>query len=298
MYTENGLLKRSFCIMSANFLKWKRDYRVWFVFALEGFWVIYSLSGLVRYTLSLKKTLTPYLLAFLFFDASIANGLLKVIVYFGLIVLVCNAPFCDSTLYYAMVRSKKKAWWLGNCLYIVVTSAVYLIFLSLVCAVVALPVATLKPFWGSVVQSLLVEDAEVLNSYLGNLVFSRNVIQILYPDSAQWMTFGIAWLSFSGMGLLIYAVNELSGTYMLGCMVASFFVLLDPVVRWISFKAHWLYYVSPVSWSSIEHWKLLGIDRPLDQGIVVFAGVLIIIILFVVTGIENKRKDVNAMNEY
>ncbi len=85
---------------------------------------------------------------------------------------------------------------------------------------------------------------------------------------------------------------------MLGCMVASFFVLLDPVVRWISFKAQWLYYVSPVSWSSIEHWKLLGIDRPLDQGIVVLASVLIIIILFVVTGIENKRKDVNAMNEY
>lgn len=292
------LFKRSFLIASTSLMKWKRDYRIWFVFLIEGFFTCHYLYGLVHYACVIKSTLTPYLLSFLFFDASIANGLLKVLIYFGVIILFCNAPFRDCTFYYVVLRSKKKSWWLGNCLYILIASAVYLVFLSLVCAGIALPVATLKPFWGSVVQSLLVEDGEILNSYLGNLVFSRDVIQILYPDSAQWMTFGIAWLSFSGMGLLIYAVNELSGTYMLGCIVAGFFVLLDPVVRWIGFRSQWLYYVSPVSWSSIEHWKLLGVDRPLDQGIVVIANVLIIIILFIATGIENKRKDVNTMNEF
>jgi len=51
---------------------------------------------------------------------------------------------------------------------------------------------------------------------------------------------------------LIYAVNQLSGKYRLGSIVASFFVLLDPVVRWIVLQAYWMYYVSPVSWSSIE----------------------------------------------
>lgn len=50
---------------------------------------------------------------------------------------------------------------------------------------------------GSVVQSILVEDVDVLNSYMGSLTFSKDVLQTIYPDSAQWMTFGIAWLSFT-----------------------------------------------------------------------------------------------------
>lgn len=126
VYTERGILKRSVSIMMTNFLKWKHDYRVWFVFLMEGFLVGQSMSGLIRYALSMKKTVTPFLLPFLFFDASIANGLLKVMVYFGVIVLFCNAPFCDTTLYSVIARSKKKAWWLGNCLYIMVASVVYL----------------------------------------------------------------------------------------------------------------------------------------------------------------------------
>ena len=132
-------------------------------------------------------------------------------VYFGVIVLFCNAPFCDTTLYSVIARSKKKAWWLGNCLYIMVASAVYLLYFCLICAVISIPVITFKPFWGSVVQSILVEDVDVLNSYMGSLTFSKDVLQTIYPDSAQWMTFGIAWLSFKGIGFLIYAVNQLSG---------------------------------------------------------------------------------------
>ena len=94
------------------------------------------------------------------------------------------------------------------------------------------------------------------------------------------MTFGIAWLSFTGIGYLIYAVNQLSGKYRLGSIVASFFVLLDPVVRWIVLQAYWMYYVSPVSWSSIEHWKILGMERPLNQNIIIPANVIICIVLF------------------
>ena len=48
VYTERGILKRSVSIMMTNFLKWKHDYRVWFVFLMEGFLVGQSMSGLIR----------------------------------------------------------------------------------------------------------------------------------------------------------------------------------------------------------------------------------------------------------
>ena len=174
------------------------------------------------------------------------------------------------------------------------TSAVYLLYFCLICAVMSIPVITFKPFWGSVVQSILVEDVDVLNSYMGSLTFSKDVLQTIYPDSAQWMTFGIAWLSFTGIGFLIYAVNQLSGKYRLGSIVASFFVLLDPVIRWIVLRSYWMYYVSPVSWSSIEHWKILGMERPLNQNIIIPVNVIICIVLFVIAGIGTRRKDITV----
>ena len=62
VYTERGILKRSVSIMMTNFLKWKHDYRVWFVFLMEGFLVGQSMSGLIRYALFMKKTVTPFFL--------------------------------------------------------------------------------------------------------------------------------------------------------------------------------------------------------------------------------------------
>ena len=47
VYTERGILKRSVSIMMTNFLKWKHDYRVWFVFLMEGFLVGQSMSCLL-----------------------------------------------------------------------------------------------------------------------------------------------------------------------------------------------------------------------------------------------------------
>ena len=77
VYTERGILKRSVSIMMTNFLKWKHDYRVWFVFLMEGFLVGQSMSGLIRYALFMKKTVTPFLLPFLFFDASSCKWAVK-----------------------------------------------------------------------------------------------------------------------------------------------------------------------------------------------------------------------------
>lgn len=81
-----------------------------------------------------------------------------------------------------------------------------------------------------------------------------------------------------------------------GFIVASFFVLLDPVVRWIVLRSYWMYYVSPVSWSSIEHWKILGTERPLNQNIIIPANVIICIVLFIIAGMGTRRKDIKAQS--
>lgn len=292
-----GHFKKAVLVTGSNFICWRKDYRIWFVFLIEGFLVCRYLSGITRYGLETNTTCTPFLLAVLFTDGTIANGLLKVLIYFGLIVLLCNAPFRDQRIHYLVIRSGKKAWWLGECLYILGASLVYILFLALISMLAVAPVITWKPFWGSAMNRILREGSEVMNEYLNHLLVPSEIIHTIYPFAAQWMTALIGWLSFSALGFLIFLVNELTGTFMLGSLAAAFFVLLDPIVRWLAFarSRYWWYYASPVSWSSIEHWDMLGVNRPLNGMAVVFCNAALLILLALATRIVSGRKEVDSM---
>ena len=74
-------------------------------------------------------------------------------------------------------------------------------------------------------------------------------------------------------------------------MVAAALVLLDPVIRWIAYtpSRFWLYYISPVSWSSIENWTVVGSTHPLNGQIVVCASIILNLIMLCLTFIVEKR---------
>ena len=69
-------------------------------------------------------------------------------------------------------------------------------------------------------------------------------------------------------------------------------MLLDPVIRWIAYtpSRFWLYYISPVSWSSIENWTIVGSTHPLNGQIVVCASIILNLIMLCLTFIVEKKK--------
>lgn len=281
-----GYCRKRLSITGFLLRNWRTDWRVIFVFALEGFQVFRYIWGLTRFGMDFQLTCTPYMLSFMFSDATMANGLLKVQVYFGLVILLCNAPFWNEETQYLMIRSGRKAWWHGVCLYIVTASFLYLVFLSLASTAAILPIATWKPTWGTVIDGVLKTDMQTLSSYQTELVFPTELVNVIYPWAAQLVTFLIAWLSFCLIGLIICLINELSGALMLGCGAAAFFILLDPVVNWLAWirSRYWWYYLSPVSWSSLQHWDIVGVSQPLKGARVMAINAVLVIILILAAG--------------
>lgn len=124
----------------------------------------------------------------------------------------------------------------------------------------------LHEFWGSTITQILKSD-EYQVLYLGNLVLPRRVISIIYPYGAQILGFLAVWLQFWFLGMVMYSINFCCKSNTLGIAAAVFLILLDPVVVYCgaSMTTKWMYRFSPVNWSSIENWTIVGQTQPVSM---------------------------------
>ena len=78
------------------------------------------------------KTITPFVLPIVFAEAENSNGLLKVLIYLGCVMLFCNAPFLNNQKPYMILRCKRKGWYLGENMYVWLAAFLYMLFISLI----------------------------------------------------------------------------------------------------------------------------------------------------------------------
>ena len=269
--------KKGLVIAKNQLYKTGKDSRLWISLILAVCILIQYLAPLNLYGVKFHAGTTPFLLPVLYADGYISNGLLKVLLYLVIIAVFCDAPFLSGQTAYEAVRSGVSAWHLGKILYLWLMSFLYPLFLSLVSFLIVLPTVTVHDLWGSTLRGLAAFDGSVLY-YTSSLMPPVKVILSIYPWSAHLLTFTASALSNVLLGHLIYFGNLFTGKSSIGTAAAVLMVMLDPIVEyWGSSGAffHWLYRISPVTWSSIEHWKIVGSAEPLSPAFV-FRGYLLL----------------------
>ncbi len=254
-------LRRTAAVAWLEVCRWRTDYRVWMVFVLEAALVVRSMAGLGIYGILNGTKTTPWLLPLLFGDASAARDSVKIMIYLGVTVLFCNAPFISHLTPSILLRTKRADWVRGEICYIFLGSALFLFFLSLLSLVCVLPTASFSQLWGSSLYRLLNGDGVERILFIHALPLPEGLMERIYPGYAFAYTWITGWLSFSFLGLLTMAVNMGAGRQGPGTVLAGMLVLLDPVVGWIAswgpIQTKW-YLFSPVSWTSMEH--LQGVE--------------------------------------
>ena len=91
-----GNLKKGWYVCESNFIQWRKNYRIWMIAAIETILIFRYLHGLSEYGQATGKTITPFVLPIIFAEAENSNGLLKVLIYLGCVMLFCNAPFLNN----------------------------------------------------------------------------------------------------------------------------------------------------------------------------------------------------------
>lgn len=288
-----GTFRAAFVIVRENLAEWRKNDRVLVLFVLAVVLICVYIGKLPIYAVTHQERNTLFLLPLLFTDAMIANGLLKVLLFFGTIFLFCNAPFLDEHKYFLILRSGRSGWWLGEVLYVMAGSFFYMLELFLVSTLIALPCASVGQGWGESIRAAFRGSQEVYMQIFTGVSLPPALIVNTTPELAAWYTFFVSWMVMVWLGLLIYWLNLYSGKTWPGVAVAVFFVLLDPVLRYTqtSYNMYDLL-LSPVSWSSIENVQKYSGAGMLTIPYIIVAGVGMIVLLIVLIARKSRRMDI------
>lgn len=191
-----------FCA-AANFRKWHRNPTiivlglVWFVFTMNQF------KGLTDWCVENGYRVTPWVVSFY------TNNYYTIFVFvIALIILFSQAPFCDASAPFTMIRTGKTAWFVGQFLYILAASFVFVAATTGFVLVVLTPALGFSAQWGGVLEGLT-EDPSPIRERGCNLLLSRIMMEQYTPIEATAITLLMMWLTAALVGTLVLCFNTL-----------------------------------------------------------------------------------------
>lgn len=286
-----GLFRSSVSVAAVNFRRWQKDLRTGLIFLFTALVVFSALKPFLQYGQASGTKCTPLLLTLLFNSNMVSVASPKTLVHLGLLALLCDAPFFYPITPYMILRSGRRGWWLGECLYIMQASFIYLVFLTAICFFSVLPVITFENDWGSVIYDMTFGSStrsagEIMMQY-PHFSWPDAIFQYLYPAASYLYSFFTGWAAFCILGLVMYLGRLLKKNSILGVVLAGVLVFLDPVLNWLSVSGYgqrWMLAFNPVCWSSIRSLNLLDSRNFLSIPFV--AGMYLLLLAVLLTAIR------------
>lgn len=234
--------RTSFWIAVQGIKKWVFQPRVYVVlFAIFIFsWT--KIEGVKSYAIEQGLGVSCWFFPMLFGDYMCAMFL-----YFGLILMYCNAPFIDQQQLFVILRSGKRKWFFGQILYIVFTSILYFLTVVMVSILEFIPYVGISADWGTVLHEVL-RDPKGTKTYL---YMPEKVLEMYEPIKAFFLIFCINVGIGIMLGLLIFLINlHKSRTY--GSIAAFGLVFLSDLISYAGDYKDWLQYISPITWTDLS----------------------------------------------
>ena len=147
-----GKVFACFSIALHNFKKWAVNPRLYILLLMEVLYLHSRLSPVGELCARTGYKVTPYLLPFL-----LDEGSAVMMLFLGVVLLFCDAPFIEDEQPYIMLRSGGGIWFIGQMLYIVVASVLYLIVLYFTKFLVLLPHIEWSAEWGKLLSTFFAD---------------------------------------------------------------------------------------------------------------------------------------------
>jgi len=163
------------------------------------------------------------------------------------VMIFSNAPFEDQSYLYLVSRAGRFSWGIGQIMYIMKLSAIY---------VFCLLVATIVPFighmqwvneWGKIWGTLARTNTGA--EYSIKLFVSSNIMHDYSPVKALVISISLEFACVMFIGLVVYLGNRLTGKAV-GTIIGAIITVLDVCIAndWMD----WAYGFSPVSLTQLE----------------------------------------------
>lgn len=236
------------CFMKANKVSrynmrilWE-NVRIPFVLIIVVLYVIESLSAVLTFSQVMHIDVTPFAFVFL-----VNNYRIQFVIAACAVILFCNAPFEDESYQYMIFRAGKLSWGLGQILYILKTSILYIASLVIAAIIPFLGHITWSNEWGKIWGTLGKTNAGA--DFGVKLSVSQNIIRQYEPVDALVISILLEFSCILCIGLIIYCGNKMTAKSV-GTFIGMLIAVLDICVSndWLD----WAYGFSPVSLTQLE----------------------------------------------
>ena len=267
-------LKAVFICAGINFKKWCINPRIYTVFAVSFVFLAYVFSGVPKICAYYHTPVTPWVFPFY-----LGNPMMFII-FGGLAMLFyCDAPFLDGNALFLIARAGRRNWIWGQFLYICASAMVLTLYNVLFSVLLLLPHLVFSSDWGSLLWTLARSSAQVYEQTgvsLGFLPFDM-LMEIRSPAEVMAAAVLLFWLGNVFLGMLIFCFHILTGK-MLGLVLGGLFTCMGYFVCYVGILTlgRWIYYLSPVTWSSVNYLDWFGMGDIPAPGFAIAAFALMI----------------------
>lgn len=279
-----GKLHIYFRIAMNNIRKWQMNPRIYILGLLILMFQNIMLAPIRNAAASVNLPVSVWVFPFL-----LSDYYSLMLIMFGFVLFLCDAPFIDSEQAYLIIRSGKKAWVKGQLLYICLASAVYFLFVFLASVVLLLPNISFEADWGKLLRTLAQTD---MNRQFGiSLGVSYKIIHLYNPIMATLSTYLMAWLVGVFFGVSLFVLNAYFSRA-IGVIVTSSLVLFEI----FCLNSPFIFtYFSPVSWVSLSILDTQGISKYPSFVYAVVVTLALIIVLSLIAFLWIRKKDIKVL---
>lgn len=277
-------LGNCFRIAAYNFRKWRGNPRYYILALLLLMFLNIFLAPVRQAAAYVQLPVSAWVFPFL-----TSNYYSLMLIMFGFVLFLCDAPFVDSEQAYLIIRCGKKTWLKGQLLYICLASAVYFLTVFLMSILLLLPNITFSPDWGRLVRTLSQTDLGL--QFNASLDISYKIIRLYSPAAAMGLSLLMAWLIGVLFGVVLFVLNAFFSRAV-GVMVTSGMVLLEIFALNNAFR---FTYVSPVSWISLSILDTEGFSKYPTLSYTLVCTLLMIFILSAIALRWSKKRDIKVL---
>lgn len=258
--------------------------RILTVLLIIACFITQNLQAVLEISDFVKIGITPYS-----FPHLVNDYVCQLVMMAGAVILFCNAPFEDDGYFYMLPRAGKRSWALGQVIYIVSASFLYVMFLLLMSILPLIGHMEFGSEWGKIWGTLAKTDAGVQFGLLFSV--TEYMISNYSPIFALAVSVLLEWCCVSWLGLMIYFLNKLTGKAV-GTCVGAFFVLLDICISndWMP----WANRFSPITLAQINAYAGYNLKYHItfQYGIAFFIiGIFVLSVLSILVNYREKAEN-------
>ena len=237
-----GCFMKADKVSNYNMRMLRENIRIPFILIIVMLYVMESLSAVLTFSRSVHIDITPFAFVFL-----VNNYKMQFMIAASAVILFCNAPFEDESYQYMISRTGKLSWGLGQILYILKMSILYIACLSAAAIIPFMGHIAWSNEWGKIWGTRGKTNAGA--KFGVELYVSSNIIRQYEPVDALMTSVLLEFFCILCIGLLIYFGNKMTGKSV-GTFMGAWIAVLDICVSndWMD----WAYGFSPVSLAQLE----------------------------------------------